>query len=67
MQLPDLDLKEDVEKLKAKEIKTTIEFPHCTHKDAQLNKDRTELRCKCGLAWFGTRLAELQQAFQLDN
>lgn len=59
MNLPPLNHDEDIKQFEAYSEKKEINFEHCTHKDIQFNKEKHELRCKCGVAFTGERLGEL--------
>ncbi|MCC7571443.1 hypothetical protein KO465_09040 [Candidatus Micrarchaeota archaeon] len=59
--LPPIDFK-DEEKYDPVSESTTIDLKRCSHKSAKIVNG--ELRCKCGAAWRGFRLSELQELFQ---
>lgn len=59
--LPPINHKEDIEQYGAKSESKEIVFEECSHKDIQFNKDKHELRCKCGIAFTGPRLHELER------
>lgn len=62
MNLPPLNHDEDIKQFEAHSEKKEINFTGCTHKDIQFNKEKHELRCKCGVAFTGERLGELYSA-----
>lgn len=65
--LPPIDIKEDIKKYEAHSETTELSFKGCTHKQAQYNREKGEIRCICGSAWSGERLHELAKALKLDK
>lgn len=63
--LPALDFKEEIELYEAKEEKTEINFPKCSHKETTIIDGW--LKCKCGAGWTGpaSMLVELKR--ELDK
>lgn len=59
--LPPLELKEEVEKYESFSESKEILFNKCKHKDTFI--ENGVLRCRCGAAWQGERLAELVELF----
>ena len=56
--LPPINHKEN-EAYNAFSQSTPVEFLDCKHSDIKFNKEKHELRCKCGVAFTGERLGEL--------
>lgn len=56
--LPPIDHSQDKDFQPHQESKE-VSFPGCSHKTIQFDKERHELRCKCGVAFTGPRLNEL--------
>jgi hypothetical protein len=67
MKLPNLDLKEDQEKYESKSFAKEVKFKSCPHKEVSFNESRTELMCKCGASWSGSRMGELARLLSIDR
>lgn len=57
--------KDDVKRFEAFAEEKEVEFKRCSHKGAAYDKEKGELRCKCGCAWAGPRIHELEKALNL--
>ena len=61
--LKPLDFTEDVKRYDAREEKKRVHTPKCRHKELTYAAEKAEVRCKCGAAWSGVRLSELENLF----
>lgn len=59
--LPPINHKDDIENFNAFHEEKDVVFPQCNHKSIQFDKEKHELRCKCGVAFSGPRLHELER------
>lgn len=53
------DINEQVDKYESFQEKKDIKFNKCSHKDVKFVGN--SLKCKCGAAWSGARLADLYE------
>ena len=61
MASPKIDYAEEKKKYDAYEESMELSFKKCDHSKVKFGGD--ELRCTCGNAWRGSRLAELYKLF----
>lgn len=64
--LAPIDHSEDVQ-YHAFSEKKEVSFPSCTHSMIQFDREKHELRCRCGVAFTGPRLAELYDALTKNS